>query len=266
MTYSLSATKLQAYSRCPRFYALKYHQHLPSRPIRPPLLGKALHDALAEFHSWPGWRGLPSLDVMHDCWIEVVVKFPQLTPTQQTEGWTILQKYFDQFISPLEQWQEPVAVEGRLDGRLHAVQVEFKIIGRYDRLERLPNQTATAQLHLIDYKTSKTVQTPKELEVDLQLGLYQMAITQRYGAALAKVSHIYLRSGDQVSFETRPEQKALVQAQIEELAHLLVSDQEFEARPGEHCRQCDFQQYCPAVSQTPEPIQEAGLRLQLSLL
>ena len=152
VTYSLSATKLQAYSRCPRFYSLKYHHRLPSKPIRQPLLGKALHDALAQFYRWPGWRGLPSLDVLHDCWISAVEKLPNLTCEQQDQGWDILREYYEQFVASLEQWQEPVAVEGRLEGRLHAAQVEFKITGRYDRLERLLSHDATAQLHLIDYK------------------------------------------------------------------------------------------------------------------
>lgn len=81
------------------------------------------------------------------------------------------------------------------------------------------------------------------------------------------MSHIYLRSGEIVSFESRPEHLEFVQAKIEELAQKLVSDQEFEATPGEHCRECDYRQYCPAVSQKPEPVEaEPILKLQLSLL
>lgn len=185
MTYPLSATKLRAYSLCPQQFDLKYHHHLPSKPIRQPVLGKTLHDALACFYCWPGWRGLPSLDVLHDCWLRAVEKQLKLTSEQQDQGWDILREYYGQFVTPLQQWQEPIAVEGRLEGRLHVEQIEFRITGCYDHLECLPAQDATAELHLIDYKTSKAIKTPNELEVDVQLGLYQIAIAQRYGASLA---------------------------------------------------------------------------------
>jgi len=70
-----------------------------------------------------------------------------------------------------------------------------------------------------------------------------------------------------VSFQTRPQQLQLVQSRVEELAYKLVSDEAFEPETGEHCKKCDYRQYCPAVSEKPEPIeQEGGLKLQLCLL
>lgn len=267
MAYQISATKLQHYQRCPNQFSLKYLKRVPGRPIRQPLLGKALHQALAQFNRWPGWKGMPGLRVMQDAWEEMLEKFPNLSSNQIDEGWRMLEQYYQKFVQPLEQWQPPLAVEGKLDGRLVVGSVEFKIIGRYDLLDRLPGSSDIAQLHLIEYKSSRQQKTLTELEVDVQLGLYQIAIAQHYGASLAKVSHIYLRTGEVVPFQTRPQQLEIVQARIEELAYKLVSDEAFEPGPGEHCQECDYRQYCPAVSDRPVPVEEESeLKLQLSLL
>jgi putative RecB family exonuclease len=266
MAYPLSATKLQHYGRCAHSFSLKYLKRVPSRPIRQPLLGKAVHQTLAQFYRWPGWKGVPGLGVMRSVWQETIEHFPTLSPGQIAEGWRMLEQYHSLFVQPLDHWHEPLAVEGKLEGRLLEGSVEFKIGGRCDRIERLPSQGDIAQLHLIDYKSSIQPKALSDLEVDLQLGLYQVAIAQRYGASLARVSHIYLRMGEVVSFQTRPQQLQLVQARIEELASKLVSDEAFEPEPGDHCKKCDYRQYCPAVSEKPQRVeQETGLNLQLSL-
>jgi len=266
VSYPLSATKLQHYQRCAHSFSLKYLKRVPSRPIRQPLLGKAVHQALAQFYRWPGWKGVPRLEVMQSGWQQTLHHFPTLSSGQIAEGWRMLEQYHNLFVQPLEQWHEPLAVEGKLEGRLLIGSVEFKIGGRCDRIERLPSHGDVAQLHLIDYKSSIQPKVLSDLEVDLQQGLYQVAIAQRYGASLAKVSHIYLRTGEVVSFQTRPQQLQLVQARVEELAYKLVSDEAFEPETGEHCQKCDYRQYCPAVSDRPQPVEEErGLNLQLSL-
>jgi putative RecB family exonuclease len=239
MAYPLSATKLQHYQRCAHSFSLKYLKRVPGRPIRQPLLGKALHQALAQFYRWPGWKGVPRLEVMQALWQQTLEHCPTLSSGQIAEGWRMLDQYHVLFVQPLDHWHEPLAVEGKLEGRLLVGSVEFKVGGRCDglwpvfdhRIERLPSQGDIAQLHLIDYKSSIQPKALSDLEVDLQLGLYQIAIAQRYGASLAKVSHIYLRTGEVLSFQTRPQQLQLVQARVEELAYKLVSDEAFGIGP-----------------------------------
>ncbi len=262
----LSATRLSTYQRCAHAYYLRYHAKVQSAAFAPPQLGQILHEILAEIYRRPAWSGPPDLAAIELIWLEAVARCPGLSPSQQQEGWQILRQYFDRFIAPLDQWQEPIGVEGRLEGSLWAGQLQFKIRGRYDRLESLPSQDLQAQVHLIDYKTSRSQQTPDQLAMDLQLGLYQMAIDQVYGAALRRVSHIYLRSGEIVSFEAHPDQKAQVLDRVTDLALHLVSDRDFSAQPGDHCRHCSFRRYCAAVTDHPDPVPATSVSLQLSLL
>jgi putative RecB family exonuclease len=264
---SLSATRLSTYQRCPKSYELKFLKKVPGAPVKAPLLGQILHQALAEVYRWPAWRGVPSLAVVQDHWSEAIKNHPELTSDLCVEGWRMLQDYHARQIAPLDQWREPVGVEGRIEGELTIDQVTFKLTGRYDRLDCLTTGNTQAVLHLVDYKTSRQQQSLPELERDLQLGLYQLALEQRYGQVLKKVSHVYLRTGDVVSFEVSTAQKALALEKIQALARDMLHREQFEAKTGKHCRACDARQYCDTFTETPKayaPKPSVGVQLSLA--
>ena len=262
----LSATRLTTFSRCPRAYYFRYEQKAPGKPVRATLLGRSIHEALAQFHQWPGWRGLPSLAVLQEAWVAAARALPE---PQEKEGWQLLRMYYQKFVEPLDQWCEPLATEGRLEGTLQAGPVEFKLGGRYDRLETLRPHTEKgrgAALAVTDYKTSRTVLPPDQLAMDIQMGLYQIALNQRYQGSLAQVNHIYLRTGDIVQFEAHEEQQVVVKAKIQGLACALMEDNAFAPKEGEHCRSCEYRKFCPAIHARPESLPQQTRSLQLSLL
>jgi putative RecB family exonuclease len=262
----LSATRLTTFSRCPRAYYFRYEQKAPGKPVRAALLGRSIHEALAQFHQWPGWRGMPSLAVLQEAWIAAASTLPE---TQEKEGWQLLKTYYQKFVEPLEQWREPLATEGRLEGTLQAGPVEFKLGGRYDRLDTLRPDTKKgggATLAVTDYKTSRTVLAPDQLAMDIQMGLYQIALNQRYQGSLAQVNHIYLRTGDIVQFEAHEEQQVAVKTKIQSLACALMEDKAFVPKEGEHCRSCEYRKFCPAIHERPESLPKQTRSLQLSLL
>ncbi len=259
----LSASRLTTYQRCAQAYYLKYHRRVPGRPIRAAVLGNVLHQVLEHLYQRPAWQGVPTLTDLERLWGQHNLA---LSPQQLTEGWSLLHHYFQTFIQPLDAWVEPIGIEGRLRGALQAGGIRFRLEGRYDRLDSLPSNGLQAAVHLIDYKMTRQIQNPSELELDLQLGFYQMAIDQVYGAALKQVSHIYLRTGQCITFKTSPEQKAFVQAKVTELAETLVQDQSFTPNPGDQCQTCTCRPYCAAVTADPIPLDPKSEILQLSFL
>jgi putative RecB family exonuclease len=259
----LSATRLTTFSRCPRAYYLRYEQKAPGKPLRAAVLGRSIHEALANFHQWPGYRGMPSLAVLQEAWITAA---SMLSEAQEKEGWQLLRTYYQRFVEPLDQWREPLATEGRLEGTLQAGPVEFKLGGRYDRLDALNSRRGGAALALTDYKTSRTVLAPDQLAMDIQMGLYQIALNQRYQSTLAEVNHIYLRTGDKVQFEAHEEQQVVVKTKIQSLAHALMEDKAFAPKEGEHCRTCEYRKFCPAICDRPESLPQQTRSLQLSFL
>lgn len=262
MVYPLSATKLLDYHRCPQAYYFKYERGLKANAFfKSPLLGKALHAALAKIYGdWNYTEPLPGLNWVHRCWEAVN---GELTPELSAEGLEILEAYYHQYIATLPALKKPVAVEGKIQARLNLCNLEFKITGRYDRLDWLGDG-----LELIDYKTSRKIPQFEPDEVDLQLGLYYLALEQRYQKSLLQMSLIYLQFGEPITFEASPEHKHRAELTIGELAAQLRTDCHWEPTPGDHCDRCGYTAYCPAMTESPEPLPQTAKErhpLQLTL-
>jgi putative RecB family exonuclease len=250
MAYQLSATKLQTYHRCPQAYFFRYELGLKTATFfGSTALGTALHQALAQsYRDWHYKDPLPKLDWFHHCWEQ---NSKALSPAQVEEGLRILENYYNKFIAGEVALHRPLAVEGNIQGILRVQNLEFKMTGRCDRIDYLDDG-----LELIDYKSTRAVKLPNPDEIDLQIGLYYLALEQRYRQSLQKLSLVYLRTGDKVSFDATPEHKQLVEATISELAFRLRTDDMWEATTGEHCDRCTYARYCGAVQEQPEPLPE----------
>jgi len=252
MPYSLSATKLQNYHRCPQAYYFRYERGM-NGPVSfgSTTLGIALHQALATlYRDWSYQDPLPQVEWLKFCWHQNNAK---LSPAQQAEGWDILYNYWERYISTQTSMKRPLAVEGKLQGSLEVENVEFVLTGRYDRLDWLDNG-----VELIDYKSAKQVALPEPAEIDLQLGLYYLALEQVYQQSLRRLSFIYLRTGEQMSFEVTSKLKEQLQDTIGELAVRLRSDARWDPAPGEPCDRCGYKRYCPAMEGKPEPLPQTA--------
>ena len=264
MPYQLSATKLQTYHRCPQAYYFEYERRVPgSSRFGSAELGKALHDALAEIYGqWHYSEPIPPLEWIQSCWHRHATN---LEPSRVREGETILQQYHREFMVKPGRIRKPLGVEERLKGRMQADNLEFELVGRYDRLDWFEDG-----LELIDYKLARPLSPPEPERIDLQLGLYAIALEQLYGKSLRRLSLIYLRAGEKLSWDATPEQRQLVREAVETLARQLRADETWEPRDGKHCDRCAYTRYCPAVCDAPEPLPasaqpESELQLALNL-
>ncbi|MGE5660148.1 MAG: RecB family exonuclease [Actinomycetota bacterium] len=262
MPYQLSASKLQAYHRCPKAYYFQYERGLKTKAFfGSATFGTALHQTLAKvYRDWHYCDPLPELNWLYECW---ELFSTNLTSNQITEGQEILESYYYKFMTPLTSLRRPLAVEGKIAGRLEVANLAFNIAGRYDRIDWLDEG-----LELIDYKSTKQPQELDSNEIDLQIGLYYVALEQRYGQSLKRMSLLYLRSGELLTFDASPEHKQILETTIRELALQLRTDSDWEPAPGDQCDRCTFTRYCPAVTNPPEPLPESAKparSLQLSL-
>ncbi|NJR56060.1 MAG: PD-(D/E)XK nuclease family protein [Acaryochloris sp. CRU_2_0] len=254
MAYQLSATKLLTYRQCPQAYSFKYDRGLSSpSAFGSPAFGIALHKTLADiYRDWNYDYPLPSLDWFALCWQQHT---GELNQAQIHEGWLALQLYYERYIAPLPQIGKPLGVEGKIKAKLQISNIEFSLDGRYDRIDYTDDG-----LELIDYKTNQTI-TPSD-GIDLQLGLYYLILEQIYHQALKRLSLIYLRQGEKISFDVTPDHQAQVRSLIGDLALKLRADTEWDPQVGDYCDLCSYQKYCPAQTSQPEPLPEGarGLR------
>jgi putative RecB family exonuclease len=259
MPYQISATKLQAYHRCPYAYYLRYERKLTSNEVfGSAALGVALHQALAQCHrDWHYQEPLPGLEWVHHCWRQ---NSTGLSANQVTEGREILEGYYYNFIASEVALAQPLAVEGKIQGYLQVENLEFLIVGRYDRIDFL-----TTGLELIDYKSSREVKLPDASEIDIQIGLYYLALEQTYRQSLRFLSLLFLRTREKIQFEATLEHKQQVEKIISNLARRLRYDRGWEPTPGNQCDRCAFARYCPAVTENPTPLPELRHKPQLQL-
>ena len=259
MAYSLSATKLKSYARCPKAYYFRYECGLSTQgAFASAALGNTLHSALAQFYqNWHYREPLPSEAWLSECWEAASAR---LSDRQLTEGWQIMQTYYEREVVPLGVMQKPLATEGRVQGELQIEGVEFKLLGRYDRIDFLDDGLA-----LIDYKSAKSPKLPSSQEVDLQLGLYALALEQRYGRSLRQMSLLYLRTGDRITYEVSEANKQQVKTVITALAKRLLDKEDWQPCCGVQCKQCAYAQYCSAMSPQPEAVMPRKRKLQLCL-
>jgi putative RecB family exonuclease len=254
MTYSLSATKLVTYKQCPQAYSFRYERGI-SAPgaFGSPDLGNALHQALAmAYRNWHYNDHKPNEKWFVDCWSQCVAK---LSESQIQDGKTILQGYYKKFVAPLDVMPRPLGIESKIKATVQFENIEFALNGRYDRLDN-----TKGDLELIDYKTTKNATTPDS--VDVQLGLYYLALKQIYHQSLKRLTLIFLRAGESLSSEVTEAHQEQVQELISGLALRLRNNSEWEPRAGEHCKRCTYQKHCGAVCDRPEPLPEGERKLK----
>ncbi len=263
MVYSISATKLRSYQHCPYAYFLKYEKRVTSTtPFGAAVLGNALHEALAQCHrDWHYQNHHPSWGWVSECWTK---SSKTLTNKQVREGRAILEQYYQKFIVSDTAMRKPLAIEGKIHATVQIENLEFLITGRYDRIDYLDDG-----LELIDYKSAQVQTLPDRDEIDLQLGLYQLALEQTYGQSLKYLSLLFLRSGEKVQYRADHKYQRQVLRTLSDLAWQVRHDTKWEPKPGQQCNGCSYSQYCIAVNGEPIPEPRgnkiASLQLAFSL-
>jgi putative RecB family exonuclease len=260
MVYPISANKLRTYQRCPYSYYLRYERRVTSKEcFGSATFGAALNQTLAKCHrDWHYHDAIPDRRWFHKCWDQCSTA---LTLQQVREGRAILDGYYDRFIASQTAMRQSFGIDGKIQANLQVANLEFQIVGRYDRIDCLPEG-----LELVTYKSSKEAKLPEEDEISLQLGLYSLALEQTYQQSLKYLTLLFLRTGEKVRYRATRQHQRQVTRVISQLAAQLRQDQQWQTTPGNHCLQCSFSRYCEATNREPAqlPTTQPARSLQLA--
>ncbi len=238
--FRLSPSQADAYTTCPRQYALERRLRLSEAFSPYAALGTLVHAALeaAEREVIGTGKQHAELDDalrhLEREWAAADFGTPQLNQAWLAHAREAVTRLYTLWPSN----GEPVDLE--MEVRSVIGDVEW--VGFIDRLERTPDG-----LKVVDYKTGKNPPTIEDAKVSIQLGFYALAVEEQTGEDVTAAEMWFPRK-EAKSVTTR----ALAIDRIEEIRGTMegvaaaVGDEAWEPRINARCERCQFRRSCPA--------------------
>jgi RecB family exonuclease len=243
--FRLSPSQAQAYTDCPRRYALEHRVRVLDRSSPSAAFGTLVHAGLERADRIAMERGAPrptlddAMAALESVWAEEAeFGSPSLNSTWLEKAQGLIERLFAEWPSDS---QRTIDVERPLQ----LVLDEIEWIGRADRIE----QTTDGTLRVVDYKTSANPMPVKEAEAAIQLGFYVLAaasdpeVTARGEVASAEFWYprtkykSFRRSFDPARLDD-------VTSQLREIGRG-IRDERWPARVGTWCQWCTVRSVCP---------------------
>jgi putative RecB family exonuclease len=246
----LSYSKLNTYRQCPLRYRFTYHDRLPRRPRRLFRAARRIHTALMSWLTYAR-HGTPSLR-------EVLLAYDRAWDAERQpevrdlreygEGAEILRAFHE---ANSERPCAPVFLEQKFEIRL----AEHRLTGAIDRVD-----AGESGYEVIDYKLDRELRSQREVDDDLQLGIYHLALREAHGIEPEALSLYFLRHNIKVTTTRSPAEASELKGWIGAVGDRITRERSWEPCPGHWCAHCDFRAYCPAVSAEPQPVPDITYR------
>tara|TARA_B100000809_G_C15057656_1_gene501214 strand:+ start:90 stop:1301 length:1212 start_codon:yes stop_codon:yes gene_type:complete len=250
-----SHSRLGTYENCPFQYKLRYVDKV--KPILgntiESFMGSMVHDALEWLYKLARDSNIVSKEALinkyDELWIEKwkddirIVKKELTADNFKETGKNCLEMYYERY-HPFDQ-AITIGLEERMIIKLPE---DKKMQGYIDRLDKI----ADGHFSVHDYKTSSRVPPQAKADQDRQLGLYALAVHQKY-PEIKKIDLVwhYVRFDEEVR-SSRTEQQ--LDIMVENTVNL-IKDVEtatdlknFPTKTSILCNWCEFKAQCPEYS------------------
>jgi len=228
------------YQACPLHYKLQYVDGLKPKDKWYFSFGSTLH-LCAECFFKVRVPPPPSLNELLDFyesnWLSEGYESAEEEAKYRAYGREILAKFWQIHSAD---FRMPLAVE-----RIFNIDIEgVRLRGYIDRVDKLDS----GGLSIVDYKTNQGLFTREDLEENLQLTLYQLAVEQIWQLPVDRLTLYHLRSNTPCSCQPRNE------LQLEAARRLVlevagnIAQERFPAIENQYCP-CDFPEHCPYYRQ-----------------
>jgi putative RecB family exonuclease len=249
----LSYSQISRYLTCPLWYKLQYIDRFKPKERFYLSFGDIIHQCAEYFFKVPV-PPPPNLERIFQFyeknWISEGYENPEQEQQYKDYGKKLLSDFWK---IHTEGFRMPLAVEHKFSVNINGIILGGKI----DRVDKLDNGVS-----IVDYKTSQNLFTADQLEQDLQLTFYQLAVEKMWKLPVKKLTLYHLRSNTPCSCEGRKPEKLEEARQIVLKVADGITREVFPATENSLCDYCDFPEQCPYHKHQyaqNEPVQaEAG--------
>ncbi len=232
---ALTPTALTDYIGCPLRYRFGRVDRVPAPDDAQRKVGTAVHDALEEHYGdGGGGDGTRLVDRIEAHLREAGVVETAAGQHAMDRARHVIPRYHEAYGEPAD------IVDTELELTMPLGEHQLRM--RVDRVDAIGERV----VKVVDYKTASRPTRKLHPDDTLPLTLYAVAIGRQRGGEVQAAFH-YVLDRDPVLSVIVDGPEVDDQLQIAQGAADGIAAEEFEATPGWHCQNCDFQMICPAV-------------------
>ena len=176
-----------------------------------------------------------ALKDMHSNWISNAYESITQEEEYKKKGEQAIKNFIQRELQLKKEKRETIETENKFE-----IEIEGKrFIGYIDRTDKVGDN-----IEIMDYKTSNSMETEKKLVDNLQLGVYALAVKEKYKKFPHKVALWYLIHDKILALEFDKHNLEGTKQKILETTNK-IEEGDFTAKPSNFaCRFCDFNKIC----------------------
>ena len=229
----LSVSQIETFKTCPMHYKLKYIYKLPTPASASISFGVSIHDTLKKFVS------NPSLNI-RNIYKESFLEEGYLNKKHKQEFFKKGEEYLLGFLkNSYDVKTKTISLEEKFNIKIDD---SLKIGGTIDRVDDL----GQGRYEIIDYKTGANIPTQKEVDKDMQLSFYALAVSTLYKVKPEdiKLSLYYFDTQEKITTYRTAEQLDDLKKEILEIKKE-IEGSDFKCNGNYFCQQgCEFSMFC----------------------
>ncbi len=240
----LSYSAIECFKTCPLHYKLRYILRVPTPPTASLSLGNSVHLTVRDFYQTDADKKLRG-----DAEIEKVMQLLKKnwivegyeSKGHEEEAFKKAQKFLLEYLdSELHKFHKPILIEQAFTLHLDPT---LKILGKIDRVDDIGN----GEIEIVDYKTGANMPTQKEIDLDLQMGIYALAAVDA-GILNRKIDKVrmcfyFFETGSKMVTTRKTDDLEAIKKQIFEMRDT-IEHSDFACSKGMLCQNCEYKILC----------------------
>lgn len=250
---TFSPSKLDCYRECPRRYRFRYVDKIKrDTQTVEAFLGTCVHGAFEGLYEalmhGKRWTLEETFAEYERLWAEGWKPEIRVRPGFSEKDWRqvgrdCVKSYYESH-APFEK-DKTVAVERKVGFDLEVDGKTYRIEGYVDRLAL--GKDGAFEVH--DYKTAKTLPTQADVDEDVQLAVYDLAVRDAWPDTKdVRLIWHYVRHGKSLTSSRTAEQRQALKKALGDVIDEIKRDHEFPPKESALCAWCEYRDICPLFS------------------